>query len=141
MSWILSSTPESPQQYRHFFPTVHFIPKVPNSILWRAGVFAETFARLHKWGVRAEVLYPAVSIPSDAALQSASDSWRAALPPDLVAFLEGATVFLSINRFERKKVLALVLRVMTEFRSQKALEKNNSVFQTIIVLNNSFFRI
>lgn len=68
-----------------------------------AGIFAQTFRRLAARGMEPGVLYPAVAIPSDAALAAAADGWRRGLP-DLAAFCEGGPTFLSINRFERKKV-------------------------------------
>lgn len=68
------------------------------------GVFADTFKRLDSRGIRPGVLYPAVAIPSEAALAEATAGWRRGLPPDLVRFVAGGPTFLSINRFERKKV-------------------------------------
>ena len=51
------------------------------------------------------VLYPAVHAPSTAELQEAADSWGAELPAPLADFLRGpGPIFLSINRYERKKV-------------------------------------
>jgi len=51
------------------------------------------------------VLHPAVQPPAEAALRAAASGWRSRLDPDLAAFLEDASaVFLSVNRFERKKV-------------------------------------
>lgn len=50
-----------------------------------------------------EVLHPAVEPPSAAALAAAQATWREVLDPSLAAFLTGKRVFLSINRFERKK--------------------------------------
>ena len=51
------------------------------------------------------MLHPAVQPPTEAALKASASGWRSRLDPDLVAFLEDASaVFLSINRFERKKV-------------------------------------
>jgi hypothetical protein len=72
---------------------------------WDAGVFAETFVRLHRRGIAPAVLHPAVQPPAEAALRTSALSWRSQLDPDLTAFLSDArAVFLSINRFERKKV-------------------------------------
>lgn len=69
-----------------------------------AGIFAQTFSRLAARGVQPGVLYPAVSIPSEADLAAAAAGWRQGLPPDLAAFCAGGPTLLSINRFERKKV-------------------------------------
>ena len=69
-----------------------------------AGVFAQTFRRLHARGIRPGILYPAVSIPAAEELQEAKASWREGLPPELALFVGGGPTFLSINRFERKKV-------------------------------------
>ena len=76
----------------------HAPPTVPT-----AGVFGQTFTRLHARGVRPGVLYPAVSIPAAEDLQGAEASWRGGLPPELAQFIAGGATFLSINRFERKK--------------------------------------
>ena len=69
-----------------------------------AGVFAETFRRLQRRGIVPGVLYPAVDTPS--AEQLAADRQRAAAP-ELAQLLGGSGCFLSINRFERKKVCAM----------------------------------
>ena len=45
-----------------------------------------------------------MQLPSDAALAEANAHWRSDLSADLEQFCEGKRVFLSINRFERKKV-------------------------------------
>ena len=69
-------------------------------------MFAETFTRLHRRGIAPAVLHPAVQPPTEAALRDSASGWRSRLDRDLVAFLENAAaVFLSINRFERKKVM------------------------------------
>lgn len=70
-----------------------------------AGIFGDTFKRLQRRGVVPGVLYPAVSVPTDRDLAAAKDGWGSKLPPDLVAFIGSHRTFLSINRFERKKVL------------------------------------
>lgn len=69
-----------------------------------AGVFAQTFTRLAAAGVRPEVLYPAVAIPSQAELSEAETWWHECLPAEAASFVAGGPTFLSINRFERKKV-------------------------------------
>ena len=69
-----------------------------------AGIFRETFRRLDRQGKVPEVFYPAVPIPTDDELAEAQRTWRTVLKPQLAAFMEGKHVFLSINRFERKKV-------------------------------------
>lgn len=70
-------------------------------VLAHAGIFAETFRRLQRRGIVPGVLYPAVSIPSDE--QLVADS-TAASAPELAAVLGSGRCFLSVNRFERKKV-------------------------------------
>ncbi|PRW55889.1 alpha-1,3 1,6-mannosyltransferase ALG2 [Chlorella sorokiniana] len=82
------------------------------------GVFAQTFTRLAARGVRPGVLYPAVAIPAAADLQEAEEGWRAGLPAELAAFIEGGPTFLSINRFERKKGIGLALEALAELRSR-----------------------
>ncbi len=51
-----------------------------------------------------EVFYPAVPITMDNEHAEAQRTWQTVLKPELAAFMEGKHVFLSINRFERKKV-------------------------------------
>lgn len=46
----------------------------------------------------------AVPIPAAEELAEAEASWRRGLPAELAAFAEGGPTFVSINRFERKKV-------------------------------------
>ena len=50
------------------------------------------------------MLHPAAVIPSERNLRDAEARWRAELPPEVAAFMGAAPTFLSINRFERKKV-------------------------------------
>lgn len=69
------------------------------------GVFLKTFRRLKKRGIVPSVFYPAVQLPSDE--DAAEVDWEYRLDPDLAGFLHGKRVFLSINRFERKKVHVL----------------------------------
>lgn len=58
-----------------------------------------------------QVIYPAVNIPTCAQLEWAERSWKKELPPEIAEFCSGpAIVFLSINRFERKKGLPLALQ-------------------------------
>ncbi|KAK9916683.1 hypothetical protein WJX75_005759 [Coccomyxa subellipsoidea] len=72
------------------------------------GVFLKTFRRLKKRGIVPSVFYPAVQLPSDE--DAAEVDWEYRLDPDLAGFLHGKRVFLSINRFERKKNLGLAVR-------------------------------
>ncbi|KAK9868927.1 hypothetical protein WJX84_011094 [Apatococcus fuscideae] len=81
------------------------------------GVFANTFKSLARKGVQPEVLYPAVRIPSDAALTQASATWQQHLDQDLVGFLQSGPTFLSINRFERTKDLGLAVRALHTFQT------------------------
>lgn len=69
-----------------------------------AGIFSDTFKRLRRRGVVPGILYPAVIVPTEEGLTAAASAWRDELPPALVAFLGRQRSFLSINRFERKKV-------------------------------------
>lgn len=69
-----------------------------------AGIFSDTFTRLRRRGVVPGILYPAVIVPTEEGLAAAASAWRDELPPALVAFLGRQRSFLSINRFERKKV-------------------------------------
>ena len=71
---------------------------------WAAGIFAETFTRLQARNVVPEVLYPAVQLPSQSALQASQQQWHSLVTPQLAAFMQAGPLFVSINRFERKKV-------------------------------------
>ena len=72
-------------------------------------IFKETFQSLDRRGIVPDVLYPAVSIPTDEALHKASVS---CLPDEAVALLDSRTTFLSINRYERKKNIGLAIRAL-----------------------------
>ncbi len=63
-----------------------------------------TFQRLVRRDVLPGVLHPAVRVPSQTDLERVAERWREHFAPDLADFLGGGPVFLSINRFERKKV-------------------------------------
>ncbi len=76
---------------------------VVNSAFTR-GVFAKTFRRLHARGDPPAVLHPAVAVPPGGTLKEAEGAWREGLPPGTAAFIAQGPTFLSINRFERKKV-------------------------------------
>ena len=67
-------------------------------------VFERTFTRLHGRGVPLRILHPAVQVSSDADLRRAHEGWKQLVSPELATFLANGSVFLSINRFERKKV-------------------------------------
>lgn len=68
------------------------------------GIFLETFTRLNKRGIVPSVFYPAVQLPSDEEIAGAQTTWESRLDAELAGFLRGKRIFLSINRFERKKV-------------------------------------
>lgn len=68
------------------------------------GIFRKTFRRLNGQGKVPEVFYPAVPIPTEEELIEAQRSWQSVLSSDTAAFMRGKRAFLSINRFERKKV-------------------------------------
>ncbi|RMZ57053.1 hypothetical protein APUTEX25_002285, partial [Auxenochlorella protothecoides] len=83
------------------------------------GIFARTFRRLHGRGLVPDVLYPAVVVPSDAQLAAARAGCKRTLPPDLARFIESRdAVFLSINRFERKKNVGLAIRALAAAQAQ-----------------------
>ncbi|KAF5839212.1 hypothetical protein DUNSADRAFT_1348 [Dunaliella salina] len=79
------------------------------------GVFKKTFSRLAERGIVPDVLHPAVPIPSDGELQEADATWEAKLDRDLVSFMGGGPMLLSINRFERKKGISLAVQALHEF--------------------------
>lgn len=73
------------------------------------GVFLDTFKRLKKRAIVPTVFYPAVQLPSEEDIAEAQRSWEPRLDAELAGFLHGKRVFLSINRFERKKVYIHIL--------------------------------
>jgi alpha-1,3/alpha-1,6-mannosyltransferase len=85
-----------------------------------ARVFASTFPRVAAARPPPRVLYPAAAIPSDADLAAAARTAAAVLPPAVVALTEGGRpLFVSINRFERKKGLPLALRALAELKATR----------------------
>ena len=76
------------------------------------GVFKETFKVLDARGVVPDVLYPAVVIPNDAAMDAMRASWKSLLPPEVVGLMTSRPTFLSINRYERKKNIGLAIRAL-----------------------------
>eukprot|EP00803_Ostreobium_quekettii_P006351 evm.model.scf_1870.3 EVM.evm.TU.scf_1870.3 scf_1870:26597-28325(-) len=83
------------------------------------GIFGDTFRCMDANGVAPAVLHPAVRVPQQEELDDAERSWRTELDGDLVEFLDrpGATTFLSINRFERKKGLRLAIDALAALRA------------------------
>lgn len=76
-------------------------------------VLADTFPGLNSQ-MAIQVLHPSVNMPSLEAIEQAEESWKTELPNDLVKFCsDSAKVFLSINRFERKKGLPLALQSLS----------------------------
>ena len=73
-----------------------------------------------------QVLYPAVPIPTEQQLADSESSWRSELhPAALLAFVKGAEggpLFLSINRFERKKGIGLALHALAKMQQQQGGE-------------------
>ena len=79
--------------------------RLVNSLFTR-GVYRETFRALVRAGLGSpEVLYPAVALPEEARLCSVSEAAAATAGAD-------APVFLSINRFERKKGIGLAVEAL-----------------------------
>lgn len=76
------------------------------------GVFGQTFQTLSARGIVPEVLYPAVSIPSEKLIKKMSKEWRKCLPQEVVTLMNEKAVFLSINRFERKKNIGLAIKAL-----------------------------
>jgi alpha-1,3/alpha-1,6-mannosyltransferase len=88
-----------------------------------AAVFARTFTWLHARGMRPTVLYPAVDVdafaavpppPSSPAARAAAAAALAAV--DVCGVSPYDVVLLSINRFERKKGLALAIDALADVR-------------------------
>jgi len=82
--------------------------------LFTADTFARTFNKLFRCGPQPKVLYPAVAthnIP-----RSPCDDKEAFVESNLKGEDSLTGVFLSINRFERKKYLSLALRAYANYR-------------------------
>ncbi|MEW5318970.1 MAG: hypothetical protein WDW38_010148 [Sanguina aurantia] len=80
-----------------------------------AGVFASTFGRLAAAGVVPQVLHPAVMVPSDQDLKDSQFASLEELGPEITHLIQsaaGGPVFVSVNRFERKKGLPLALQAL-----------------------------
>lgn len=58
------------------------------------------------------VLYPCVVPPTEAQLEEAKQAYPLQLPEDLQKFVRSGPVFVSINRFERKKDLPLAIEAL-----------------------------
>ena len=82
----------------------HSATKAQPYAVFATGIFAETFTRLRARNVVPEVLYPAVQLPPQSALQASQQHWHSLVAPQLAAFMQAGPLFVSINRFERKKV-------------------------------------
>ncbi|KAG0619413.1 hypothetical protein M758_4G138000 [Ceratodon purpureus] len=94
-----------------------------------ASTFSSTFTRLQARGLRPAVLYPAVNVNQfDTSLDN---------PPDL-AFLPGFPVdghtFLSINRFERKKNIALAISAFATLVRKQEDSQLTSVSRQLVRL-------
>jgi alpha-1,3/alpha-1,6-mannosyltransferase len=86
-----------------------------------ADVFAKTFASLYRKGAHPAVVYPAVAMAT-------ATSSRERQP----ATANAPVVFLSVNRFERKKNLELALRAFAKFLEERraATSGDASPFET-----------
>ena len=86
-----------------------------------ADVFAKTFASLYRKGAHPAVVYPAVAMAT-------ATSSRERQP----ATANAPVVFLSVNRFERKKKLELALRAFAKFLEERraATSGDASPFET-----------
>ncbi|KAJ9509932.1 hypothetical protein QJQ45_011463 [Haematococcus lacustris] len=82
-----------------------------------AGIFASTFQRLAKRKLEPQVLYPAVAVPAASTLLAAQAGWREVLGAELAAWAQGGPLLLSINRFERKKGIALAVLALKELHA------------------------
>eukprot|EP00892_Ulva_mutabilis_P010438 jgi/Ulvmu1/7767/UM039_0076.1 len=82
--------------------------------------FSATFPRLAA-SLQPRILYPAVAVPSDKELAADQASWESELEPELVNWIHGGSMLLSLNRYERKKNIALALRALREVIDRHAL--------------------
>lgn len=83
-------------------------------------VFESTFTKLASW-MKPRILHPAVQLPDEAEIQEANMAWRTHLPEDLAKFCSDqdcTAIFLSINRFERKKGLPLSLQALSHIQQK-----------------------
>eukprot|EP00890_Picochlorum_soloecismus_P006827 jgi/Picsp_1/96/NSC_00096-R1_glycosyl group 1 len=76
------------------------------------GVFGQTFQSLNASGIVPDVLHPAVSIPSEKSINKMLKQWKKCLPEEVVHLVDERAVFLSINRFERKKNIGLAIKAL-----------------------------
>lgn len=103
-------------------------------------VFGKTFPRLAKRGIKPEILYPAVHIPSDKDLENAEQTWKSILPDEVSKLIDSGPTFVSINRFERKKGIPLALQALHQLvqemepsSSRKSNEKDEPSFPNLII--------
>ncbi|BDA40824.1 Alpha-1,3/1,6-mannosyltransferase ALG2 [Coccomyxa sp. Obi] len=104
--------------------------------MYTQGIFLETFTRLKRRGVVPSVFYPAVQLPSDEEIAEAERTWESRLDVELAGFLCGKRVFLSINRFERKKNLGLAVHAFGIL--QEKYSNNAEVSQCALVLAGGY---
>mmetsp|Transcript_3961 Transcript_3961/g.13925 ORF Transcript_3961/g.13925 Transcript_3961/m.13925 type:complete len:453 (+) Transcript_3961:129-1487(+) len=83
------------------------------------GVFYATFASLARRGTRATVVYPAVRIPPLGDGEDGEDG--------------GRRTFLSINRYERKKDVALAIRALAEVKSSSSSRRGRAGRPRLVV--------
>lgn len=57
-----------------------------------------------------QVLYPAVQLPCDEDLRALCIHWQSEVSLELGNFMRAGPLFVSINRFERKKVSFIVVQ-------------------------------
>lgn len=76
------------------------------------GIFHKTFGRLND--IEPGVIYPCVDVGAASTLTETDHSSEV----ELKEFLKGSKFFLSINRFERTKNIALALKAFAKFKSQ-----------------------
>ena len=85
-------------------------------------IFFDTFQRLKRRGTEVRVLYPAVALPPPAAAGGASDGARKG---------SDTVTFLSINRFERKKNVALAVEALA--RLHAAMDGSPSTLPMLVL--------
>jgi alpha-1,3/alpha-1,6-mannosyltransferase len=89
-------------------------------------VFQQTFKTLAKAKVEPEVLYPTVLVPSESEIAHAEAAWAGELDKDLAAFIQGGPMLLSINRFERKKGIALAIEALAAMQGASSTASSSS---------------
>eukprot|EP00743_Colponemidia_sp_Colp-15_P002724 GILK01002950.1.p1 GENE.GILK01002950.1~~GILK01002950.1.p1 ORF type:complete len:416 (+),score=93.37 GILK01002950.1:70-1317(+) len=89
-----------------------------------AGVFAQTFKRLHARGIHPRVLYPPIDLSQ---FDKPAKPLLEAFPQFTQSQIENRFLLLSLNRFERKKNIKLALETLKHIKDTQPLETAKSI--------------